>query len=101
MRTCVRTRELRPHVRRHGGGRWPPLATAPPSPTRTRPRRRPTARTRTSAVPQQQYQGRPWALQRVLLDELWRQTKGKGVRVAVIDTGVDVKNPQLTDAVDA
>lgn len=46
------------------------------------------------------YPGRPWSLQRVLLDELWSQSKGKGVRVAVIDTGVDVKNPQLTDAVD-
>ncbi|MFE2327004.1 type VII secretion-associated serine protease mycosin [Streptomyces sp. NPDC059385] len=49
---------------------------------------------------------RPWALQRLLLDELWAQTKGKdkkgnSVRVAVIDTGVDKANPQLADAVDA
>ncbi|MET7360888.1 type VII secretion-associated serine protease mycosin [Streptomyces sp. NPDC005562] len=50
--------------------------------------------------PSKKYAGRPWALQRVLLDELWRQSTGKGVRVAVIDTGVDVKNPQLTSAVD-
>ncbi|MFF2216698.1 type VII secretion-associated serine protease mycosin [Streptomyces antibioticus] len=47
------------------------------------------------------YPGRPWSLQRVLLDELWSRSKGAGVRVAVIDTGVDVKNPQLTAAVDA
>ncbi|MFH9862675.1 type VII secretion-associated serine protease mycosin [Streptomyces sp. NPDC017202] len=47
------------------------------------------------------YPGRPWSLQRVLLDELWSQSKGEGVRVAVVDTGVDVKNPQLTGAVDA
>ncbi|MFE0253750.1 type VII secretion-associated serine protease mycosin [Streptomyces sp. NPDC059010] len=46
------------------------------------------------------YEGRPWALQRVMLDELWKQSMGEGVRVAVIDTGVDVKNPQLTPAVD-
>ncbi|MFI1221819.1 MULTISPECIES: type VII secretion-associated serine protease mycosin [unclassified Streptomyces] len=46
------------------------------------------------------YPGRPWALQRVLLDELWKQSTGKGVRVAVIDTGVDVKNEQLKPAVD-
>ncbi|WP_406274469.1 type VII secretion-associated serine protease mycosin [Streptomyces sp. NBC_00191] len=46
------------------------------------------------------YEGRPWALQRVMLDELWKQSTGKGVRVAVIDTGVDVKNPQLSRAVD-
>ncbi len=45
--------------------------------------------------------GRPWALQRVLLDQLWQGTsKGKGVRVAVIDTGVDDTNPQLRKAVD-
>ncbi|MFE1405607.1 type VII secretion-associated serine protease mycosin [Streptomyces sp. NPDC058770] len=48
-----------------------------------------------------QYEGRPWSLQRVLLDELWQDTKGKGVRVAVIDTGVDNDNPQLKAAVDA
>ncbi|MEU6659917.1 type VII secretion-associated serine protease mycosin [Streptomyces sp. NPDC046821] len=46
------------------------------------------------------YEGRPWSLQRVLLDDLWHETKGKGVKVAVIDTGVDVKNPQLRGAVD-
>ncbi|MDX3536657.1 type VII secretion-associated serine protease mycosin [Streptomyces sp. MB09-01] len=48
---------------------------------------------------------RPWALQRLLLDELWAQTKGKdkngaSVRVAVIDTGVDRVNPQLSGALD-
>ncbi|MFI1660741.1 type VII secretion-associated serine protease mycosin [Streptomyces sp. NPDC020472] len=48
-----------------------------------------------------QIEGIPWPLQRVLLDELWQDTKGKGVRVAVIDTGVDDVNPQLRDAVDA
>ncbi|BFO15812.1 hypothetical protein SHKM778_22000 [Streptomyces sp. KM77-8] len=48
-----------------------------------------------------QFKARPWPLQRVLLDELWEGTdKGKGVRVAVIDTGVDDKNPQLAGAVD-
>ncbi len=50
--------------------------------------------------PSKKYEGRPWSLQRVLLDELWRQSTGKGVRVAVIDTGVDTKNPQLRPAVD-
>ncbi|WP_443056515.1 type VII secretion-associated serine protease mycosin [Streptomyces sp. MUM 178J] len=48
-----------------------------------------------------QIEGTPWPLQRVLLDELWQDTKGKGVRVAVIDTGVDNDNPQLKAAVDA
>ncbi|MET8565789.1 type VII secretion-associated serine protease mycosin [Streptomyces flaveolus] len=47
------------------------------------------------------YAGTPWSLQRVNLDELWSQSKGKNVKVAVIDTGVDTANPQLTHAVDA
>ncbi|MGW2029984.1 type VII secretion-associated serine protease mycosin [Streptomyces sp. NPDC001811] len=46
------------------------------------------------------YAGTPWSLQRVNLDELWSQSKGKDVKVAVIDTGVDTANPQLTQAVD-
>lgn len=50
--------------------------------------------------PSKKYEGRPWYLQRVLLDELWEQSTGKGVRVAVIDTGVDVKNKQLAPNVD-
>ncbi|GAA1256152.1 type VII secretion-associated serine protease mycosin [Kitasatospora nipponensis] len=43
----------------------------------------------------------PWALQRVLLDQLWQNgtVTGKGVTVAVIDTGVDNSNPQLADKV--
>jgi type VII secretion-associated serine protease mycosin len=52
------------------------------------------------AYPNASYPGRPWSLQRVRLDELWSESRGKGVRVAVIDTGVDVKNPQLKNAVD-
>ncbi|WP_262059215.1 type VII secretion-associated serine protease mycosin [Streptomyces sp. STR69] len=51
--------------------------------------------------PSKDYTGRPWALQRVNLDELWAESTGKGVKVAVIDTGVDVKNKQLKSAVDA
>ncbi|MFF3895736.1 type VII secretion-associated serine protease mycosin [Streptomyces sp. NPDC001812] len=52
------------------------------------------------AYPNATYPGRPWSLQRVRLDELWSESRGKGVRVAVIDTGVDVRNPQLKNAVD-
>ncbi|WP_329174098.1 type VII secretion-associated serine protease mycosin [Streptomyces sp. NBC_01477] len=42
----------------------------------------------------------PWSLQRMLVNQLWQSTKGKGVKVAVIDSGVDVRNPQLAGAVD-
>ncbi|MGW1229100.1 type VII secretion-associated serine protease mycosin [Streptomyces sp. NPDC002530] len=48
----------------------------------------------------EQFAGRPWPLQRILLDALWKDTRGEGVRVAVVDTGVDTANPQLTAAVD-
>ncbi|MFJ7078890.1 type VII secretion-associated serine protease mycosin [Streptomyces sp. NPDC098781] len=41
----------------------------------------------------------PWSLQRILLDQLWEQAKGKDVKVAVIDTGVDKSNDQLSSAV--
>ncbi|MER7771917.1 S8 family serine peptidase [Kitasatospora sp. NPDC096140] len=43
----------------------------------------------------------PWSLQRMLLDELWQggRTTGKGVKVAVIDTGVDRVNQQLAGQV--
>ncbi|MEU6578338.1 type VII secretion-associated serine protease mycosin [Streptomyces sp. NPDC046805] len=37
----------------------------------------------------------PWSLQRILLDQLREQATGKGVTVAVIDTGVDDTNVQL------
>ncbi|MFE3250056.1 type VII secretion-associated serine protease mycosin [Streptomyces sp. NPDC059209] len=60
-----------------------------------------TADTGQCSFPGEKYEGRPWALQRVLLDELWKQSTGKNVRVAVIDTGVDTENPQLAKAVDA
>ncbi|WP_030266371.1 type VII secretion-associated serine protease mycosin [Streptomyces violens] len=43
----------------------------------------------------------PWSLRRVQLEQLWQDTKGKGQRVAVIDTGVDNTNEQLKGAVDA
>ncbi|MFE1172130.1 type VII secretion-associated serine protease mycosin [Streptomyces sp. NPDC058773] len=53
----------------------------------------------------QQIKERPWALQRIVFDRLWQDTKGRDaqgrpVRVAVIDTGVDTANPQLADAVE-
>ncbi|MGW7005470.1 type VII secretion-associated serine protease mycosin [Streptomyces sp. NPDC054933] len=50
--------------------------------------------------PAQPIESVPWSLQRVMLDQLWQNSRGKGVSVAVIDTGVDARNPQLKDAVD-
>ncbi|ONK10822.1 type VII secretion-associated serine protease mycosin [Streptomyces sp. MP131-18] len=51
--------------------------------------------------PAEPIEERPWSLQRVLLDQLWQETRGAGVSVAVIDSGVDTANPQLAGAVAA
>jgi len=68
----------------------PSLAWAPPA----------AADAGQCTFPAKPFEGRPWALKRVLLDQLWEKTRGKGVKVAVIDTGVDDDHPQLKDAVD-
>lgn len=41
---------------------------------------------------------KPWALQRVMLDQLWSKSTGKDVTVAVVDSGVDIANQQLAPA---
>ncbi|WP_049580793.1 type VII secretion-associated serine protease mycosin, partial [Streptomyces sp. SBT349] len=51
--------------------------------------------------PAETIEERPWALQRVLLDRVWQESRGEGVSVAVIDSGVDTAHPQLAGAVDA
>ncbi|WP_129842769.1 type VII secretion-associated serine protease mycosin [Streptomyces sp. RFCAC02] len=55
----------------------------------------------TCTFPAEPIAERPWSLQRVQLDRLWAVSRGAGVRVAVIDTGVDATNPQLAGAVAA
>ncbi|WP_425587543.1 type VII secretion-associated serine protease mycosin [Streptomyces shaanxiensis] len=47
------------------------------------------------SFPSDPIKGTPWSLQRIVLDQLWQDTKGKGVKVAVIDTGVNTVNGQL------
>ncbi|MBO0511287.1 type VII secretion-associated serine protease mycosin [Streptomyces beijiangensis] len=41
----------------------------------------------------------PWSLQRILLDQMRGESTGKDVTVAVIDTGVDNTNKQLSSAI--
>lgn len=40
--------------------------------------------------------GIPWAQNRLGFQKLWDQTQGQNVVVAVIDTGLDLRNPQLS-----
>jgi membrane-anchored mycosin MYCP len=48
--------------------------------------------------PAKPLEGKPWSLQRVMLDQVWLKSTGGGVIVGVIDSGVDPGNPQLAPA---
>ena len=37
----------------------------------------------------------PWGVKKIDADIVWIKTKGNGVRVAVLDTGVDARHPNL------
>ncbi|MFF5338560.1 type VII secretion-associated serine protease mycosin [Streptomyces sp. NPDC013181] len=83
------------------GGGLPVLAAAPAVAVDTVPRTGAEGSGACTFPMPRQIRGRPWSLQRLVFDQLWQDTRGKGVRVAVIDTGVDTANPQLRTAVDS
>ena len=41
-----------------------------------------------------------WGLEMFGIPNLWRQTKGEGIRVAVLDTGIALKHRELVDAIE-
>src|SRR5687767_590516 len=42
-----------------------------------------------------------WGLELLNIPPLWLHTKGEGVKVAILDSGMDFEHPDLKDAVDA
>jgi len=39
----------------------------------------------------------PWGIKRVGAPDVWKNTRGEGIRVGIIDTGVDTNHPDLKD----
>jgi len=44
-------------------------------------------------------QGIPWGVRQIRAPSAWRQTTGNGIKVGVIDTGVDFNHPDLRHAI--
>ncbi|RKO67187.1 peptidase S8 [Desulfofundulus salinus] len=46
---------------------------------------------------QESYQIIPWGIHRIGADQLWSQATGEGMKVAVLDTGIDLHHPDLQE----
>lgn len=42
----------------------------------------------------------PWYIRDYKIDEIWKKTKGEGVKIAILDTGIDQEHPDLAGSVD-
>jgi len=50
-------------------------------------------------TPNDNYYGRQWALDKIDAPHAWAMSKGRGVLVAVLDSGVDLDHPDLNSKV--
>lgn len=48
-----------------------------------------------AAFPNDPGYARQWFLRRIGVQEAWKTTKGKGVNIAIVDTGIDYRHPDL------
>jgi subtilisin len=42
----------------------------------------------------------PWGLTAIQAPKLWRKTKGRGVRIGIVDTGIDSSHPDINTSVE-
>lgn len=40
-----------------------------------------------------------WGLKKIKADKVWSKTRGEGVKVAIIDTGIDISHPDLKERI--
>jgi len=75
-----------------------PLPTSTPTPSLTpTPLPTPTSVPSPTPTPTPAKQPLPWGVARIKADRAWTTATGKGVKVAVIDSGVDIDHPDLDD----
>ncbi|MEU8345946.1 type VII secretion-associated serine protease mycosin [Actinomadura meyerae] len=68
----------------------------PSSPARTQPQRAPAPKcNRPIGQPASAIKVEPWPQRRLDFEEAWRITRGRGVTVAVVDSGINARHPQL------
>lgn len=73
-----------------------PTPTATPTPTPS-PTPTPTPTPIPDSIPASGTQPIPWGVARIEADEVWETSTGSGVKVAVLDTGIDIDHPDLDD----
>ncbi|QKV74011.1 type VII secretion-associated serine protease mycosin [Amycolatopsis sp. Hca4] len=74
---------------------WTVLPAAPASAQQATPAPLPAEQKGCLPPPGSAEPGVPWAQQRLVPERVWPLTRGAGVTVGVVDTGVDAQTPQL------